>query len=114
MPSAGTIVRLIGVRSRDGDEDKGGVDVGPEVSRSGGGTGARRVPTPGCTVSSSKRPRKDVGSRAEDLIVTAGDESFGKISGDISAFNAAWNVWRRIVPNSQRSVSSSATKPCIL
>jgi hypothetical protein len=90
--SVGAIVRLNTGRSRDGDEDEGGRGVGLGVSRNGGGggTGARRVSIPRCMVSSSKRPRKDVGRRAEGLTVgTASNESFGNVSGGISAFNAA-------------------------
>lgn len=85
-----TNVRLNGVRSRDGDEEEGGRGVGLGVSRSGGGIGARKVSNPRCTESSSKRPRNDVGNRAEGLIVgTDSDESTGKVSGDRSSFNAA-------------------------
>lgn len=82
-------VRLNGGRSRDGDEGARGVGLG--VSRSGGGgIGARKVSIPRCTKSSSKRPRNDVGNRAEGLIVgTDGDESAGKVSGNKSSFNAA-------------------------
>lgn len=112
--SVGAVVRLNGVRSRGGAGEEGCRGAGPGASRSGGGSiGARRVSTPRCMVSSSKSPRKDVGSRAEGLTVVASDESFGKVCGGISAFNVACNVWRLIVSNSQRSVSS-ATKPCML
>jgi hypothetical protein len=87
--SVGAIVRLNSVRSRDGDEDEGSVGLGVSRSGGGGGTGARRVSTPKCNVSSSKRLRKDVGSRAAGLTVGAiSDESFGKFGG-ITALNAA-------------------------
>lgn len=83
-------VRLNGVRSRAGDEEEGAGGVGLGVSRSGGGIGARKVSNPGWTESSSKRPRNDVGNRAEGLIVgTDSGESTGKASGSKSSFNAA-------------------------
>jgi hypothetical protein len=84
-------VRLNGVRSRDGDEEEGARGVGLGVSRrGGGGIGACKVSHPRCTESSSKRPRNDVGNRAEGLIVgTDSDESTGKVSGNKSSFNAA-------------------------